>query len=162
MTTHLLPPHRRAIGFVFPAIILVMALVMVPIFISAGLAWWPLFILGPAAALALLICVEWRAIAISFDTSGVHYRAVGYRIDVPWFGIKFQANGNRPVLYVTEGQHHWFPWLGVMFNILNVFNPYRASHASGLTAIIPLYYFLTGGDDDVMTDLRAMAPAGFL
>lgn len=162
MTMHLLPERHRAIAFIFPAIIVVIAAISFPVFIGAGRGWWPVFILAPAAILAVVICIEFRAIAIGFDASGVHYRSVGYALDVPWSGLAFHANGGKPVLRVTQGQRHFFPWLGVLYAILRVVMPFRANHASVAMANIPLYFFVVSERDSVMADLRATAPDGVL
>ena len=162
MTMHLLPERHRAIAFIFPAIIVLMAAVMFPIFIGAGLAWWPVFILAPAAIIAVIVCIEFRATAIGFDAQGVRYRAVGYSLEAPWSGLRYESNGGKPVLIVTSGQRHFHPWLGIMYQILSVLMPGRTDRASHAMASIPLYFFLTNENDRVMQDLRANAPEGFL
>jgi hypothetical protein len=161
MTMHLLPPMNRAIAFVFPAIIVVIAALTFPVFIKAGLGWWPVFILGLPGILAMVICMEFRATSIGFDANGVHYQAVGYKVYAPWMGVVLQPNRGKPVLLVTKGERQFFPWLGVMYKTLSVLMPYRARYASYLTATIPLHFFLSTGNDAVMRDLRASAPPGF-
>lgn len=162
MRMHLLPPGRRAIAFVFPGIIVLIAVIIIPGFVAADLAWWPLFILGLPAVLAVVICVEFRAIAIGFDASGVRYRSVGYQLAAPWSGVQLQTVGGKAILRVIEGERQFFPWLGVMHAILSVLMPRRANFASRVMETIPFYYFMTASDDAVMADLRAAAPAGFV
>jgi hypothetical protein len=159
---HLLSPGRRAVAFVFPGIIVLIAVIITPGFIAADLAWWPLFILGLPAVLAVVISIEFRAIAIGFDASGVRYRSVGYQLAVPWSGVQLQTVGGKPILLATEGERQFFPWLDMMHNILSVLMPRRANFASRAMETIPLYYFMTASDDAVMADLRAVAPAGFV
>ena len=158
MTMHLLPERRRAIAFIFPAIIVVMALVFFPLFASTGRVWWLVFILAPAAIIAVIISLEFRATAIGFDVYGVHYRTVGYSLEVPWSGIQFEANYGKPILRVTQGERHFFPWLGAMYKILHVFMPFRAERASNMMTEIPLYFFMASETDSILADLRATAP----
>ncbi|WP_156392559.1 hypothetical protein [Rhizobium sp. Root482] len=159
MTMHLLPERRRAIAFIFPAIIVVIAVAFFPLFVDTGRGWWLVFILAPASVVAVIICIEFRATAIGFDAHGVHYRTVGYSLDVPWSGIQFHANCGKPILCVTQGERHFSPWLGVMYGILHVLMPFRAERASRLMTQIPLYFFMISENDSVMVSNPPWGPA---
>lgn len=157
---YFLPLHRRSIGLIFPLLILVIAGLITPTFMSAGLPWWPLFVLCLPGLLAIIIAIEFWNVAIGFDAEGVHYRSVGYSVSAPWKRVSERRNGNTVSLNIEacEPRYHW--WLGMMQAVLSVFLPGRARYANGLMATIPLSWFSTGPGDAVMvTYARAIATA---
>ena len=160
MIMHTMPPGRRAVAYVFPAIILVTAALSTPAFMSTGRIWWLVAILGLPLVLAVVICIEYRRAALGFDASGVHFRSVGYQLHAPWHNVTFDANGDKPILRVTGATPELFPWLSAMYRLLAVLTPMRAARAEAMMTTIPLYAFLSAGDDSVLHDLRANAPAG--
>lgn len=159
MTMHPLPPRRRVIGYLFPALIVLLAVFMFPPFISAGRGWWPVFILAPAAVLAVLVAVEWRKVAVGFDGRGVAYQAVGYRLNVPWDRVKLAGTPDRPSLVAAQAEQVASPWFAILLRIGAVLTPGRTAHAVRMASNIPLYYFAASGEDAVMRDFRQMAPA---
>jgi len=162
MTMHHLPPGRRAVAFIFPAIIVIIAALGMPAFAGTGREWWLLAILALPLILAMVICREYRAVAIGFDAAGVHYRSVGYTLYAPWQTVTFDARGNSPVLRVSQAKPDFFPWLGIMHRALSLLVPYRARRAETMMTSIPLHAFLTAGDGPALQDLRAIAPRGVL
>jgi len=162
LTIHHMRPNIRAIAYVFPALVLAMAGLSLPGFMETGRALWVAYIFALPLLLSILICVEYRAAAIAFDANGVHFRSVGYRLDVPWDGVSIDQTGSKPILRVTQGDLVFFPWLGFLHGVLMLLAPYRARRANVMMSTIPLYAFLSDHEQDpVMDDLRAAAPAGW-
>lgn len=159
MIMHHMPLARRAVAYVFPAIIVVIAALAAPAFAETGRIWWLVAILALPAALAVLICVEYRAAALGFDADGVHFRSVGYRMHVPWQDISLETQHGKPIIRARAAVPQFFPWLGFLYSVLAVLVPRRARHAGGMMSIIPLYAFIDDGGR-VLADLRASAPAG--
>lgn len=159
MVLHHMPIQRRVVAFVFPFLVLIMAGISTPRFIDAGLPWWPLFIFGLPAILAIVICVEYWNAAIGFDAEQVCFRSVGYQVVAPWVNVSERQSGGRSFLYIDQcvPQYSW--WLGAMQNVLRIFMPGRSRYAHGLMAAIPLYSFVTAPDDAVMTDYRRFSRA---
>lgn len=160
MTVHHMLPARRAVAYIFPALVLAMIAFALPGFMETGRVWWVLFIFALPLVLAIVICVEYRAAALGFDATGAHFRSVGYTLHVPWDGMTLDRDGGKLILRVTQGKRVFFPWLGFMYDTLMLLAPYRARRADVMMTTIPLYPF-TNGDDAVMRDLRAAAPVGW-
>jgi hypothetical protein len=154
MIMHHLPMPRRLIGVLFPVLVLGIASVTAPTFIANGLGWWPVYIFALPLLLAFVICVEYWNIAVGFDASGVHYRSVGYEIEARWEQVSVIQDKSWTSLHLAEAQPRFYPWLGVMYQALTVLVRYRARHARGMMAIVPLSYFATRPDDPVMREFR--------
>jgi hypothetical protein len=158
LTWHPLPARRRAVAFVFPAIIVAVAAYAAPRFSAVDLPAWTWMILALPALLAVVICVEFLRTGIAFDARGLRYRTVGYRLDAPWEALTLREAREGPVLVASGGDLRLRPWLAVMAGVLSVAMPARRAVALGLMGRVPLFWFLRDGEGPAMADLRARAP----
>jgi hypothetical protein len=161
LTMHQLRPANRIVAYVFPTLVLAMVAYSVPGFMETGRVIWLGYIFALPLLLSIVICREYRAAAIGFDTKGVKFRSVGYTLDVPWADVTLKASESKPMLRVTGGNRIFFPWFGLLHGLVTQITPYRARRADAMMTIIPLYAFLKDGDDPVMRDLYAAAPKGW-
>ncbi|WP_343315449.1 hypothetical protein AAIB41_11590 [Brucella sp. BE17] len=158
MIMYFLPLKRRLVAFVFPLLIILLAVVTTPTFVQAGLPWWPLFIFALPGLLALVICVEYWNVAIGFSDTHVQFQSVGYQVEAPWSKVSERSNKGRIVLLISECEPHYAPWLGLMQRALSILMPGRARYAHGMMATIPLFSFSTAPNDAVMNTYRRLVP----